>query len=84
MTHEQFIYWLKGFLELHSGESLGKEQLGIIKQYLGSCFTPKAPYFKEYISDTIRGEYKIIPSTCDQKVSFGGTTSAYCPTTYTN
>lgn len=42
MTHENFIYWLQGFLEIANPEKITKEQVDIIKKHMELVMT-KSP-----------------------------------------
>ena len=43
MTHEQFIMWLHGFLEISEAKTLNEKQLQIIKDHLEVFFTKVTP-----------------------------------------
>jgi hypothetical protein len=38
MNHDQFAYWLQGFVETNGGKEPTKEQWKIIKDHLQLCF----------------------------------------------
>jgi len=43
MNHDQFTYWLQGFVEMNGGEQPTKEQWQMVKNHLRLCFTPVLP-----------------------------------------
>ena len=54
MTHEQFTYWLQGFIELNDGKMPSEVQWAAITQHLATVFnkiTPKVPSLSDYIRD---------------------------------
>jgi len=40
MTERDFIYWLRGFLELTNSNTVTPEQVIIIREHLDKLFTP--------------------------------------------
>jgi hypothetical protein len=38
MNHDQFTYWLQGFVEMNGGKEPTKEQWKMIKDHLQLCF----------------------------------------------
>jgi hypothetical protein len=51
MNHDQFTYWLQGFVEMTGGKQPTKKQWQIIKDHLKLCFnkvTPSYPQLEPY------------------------------------
>jgi len=38
MTEKEFCYWLRGYWELSTEDTLTKEQIGVIKEHLRTVF----------------------------------------------
>jgi hypothetical protein len=47
MNHDQFIYWLQGFVEMNGGKEPTKEQWKMIKDHLQLCFVKITPPMME-------------------------------------
>lgn len=43
MNHDQFVYWLQGFVEMNGGKSPTKQQWQIIQDHLKLCFVKLTP-----------------------------------------
>jgi hypothetical protein len=56
MNHDQFTYWLQGFVEMNGGKEPTKEQWRMIKDHLQLCFV-KAPYA---VGGTFGGDLKLV------------------------
>lgn len=46
MTHEQFAYWLQGFVEMNGNNAPTAEQWKMIKNHLYTCFIRVTPDIK--------------------------------------
>lgn len=43
MQARDFIYWLRGFLEIYNPKTINAEQTKVIKEHLDKCFTEVVP-----------------------------------------
>lgn len=43
MTPENFVYWLQGYMEIHSPATLGEDQVKIIRDHLNLVLEKKTP-----------------------------------------
>lgn len=48
MTPEQFIYWLKGFIEIDNPKNLDSKKVKIIKDHLDLVFNKVTPKYYEF------------------------------------
>lgn len=48
MTHEQFVIWLHGYLEISDAKTLGEKELLVIKDHLEKFFIKVTPDRKDY------------------------------------
>lgn len=48
MTHDQFTYWLQGFVEMNGGKEPTKAQWKMIKDHLQLCFKKLTPPLQPY------------------------------------
>lgn len=44
MTYENFVYWLRGFLEVANPDQITKEQIQIINRHLNLCLNNITTY----------------------------------------
>ena len=47
MNHEQFAYWLQGFVEMNSGNPPNVWQWRMIKDHLQTCFNKVTPSYPQ-------------------------------------
>ena len=47
MNHDQFTYWLQGFVEMNGGKDPTKEQWRMIKDHLQTCFVKVTPTYPQ-------------------------------------
>lgn len=45
MNHDQFIYWLQGFVEMNGGKQPTEEQWKMITDHLKLCFNKVTPTY---------------------------------------
>lgn len=48
MNHDQFTYWLQGFVEMNNGHYPSPEQWQMIKDHLKLCFNKMTPPLQPY------------------------------------
>lgn len=48
MNHDQFTYWLQGFVEMNGGKEPTKQQWQMIKDHLQLCFNKVTPSLQPY------------------------------------
>ena len=48
MNHDQFTYWLQGFVEMNGGKEPTKAQWQMIKDHLQLCFIKMTPPLQPY------------------------------------
>ena len=66
MNHNQFTYWLQGFVEMNGGKQPTKEQWQIIKDHLKLCFNKVTPTYppvlirqESYRPDPLQPPFKV-------------------------
>jgi hypothetical protein len=47
MNHDQFTYWLQGFVEMNGGKEPTKAQWKMIKDHLKLCFNKVTPSYTQ-------------------------------------
>lgn len=83
MNHDQFTYWLQGFVEMNNGNMPNQWQWRMIKDHLQTCFVkvtptyPSAPLTSPYKTldfptDPLFPPYKVTCSIDGSKPKGGG------------
>lgn len=74
MNHDQFTYWLQGFVEMNDGKEPTKQQWQMIKDHLKLCFnkvTPTYPQLDPYRINPIQPPFKVTCSSGKDQSAFG-------------
>ncbi len=64
MNHDQFTYWLQGFVEMNGGKEPTKQQWQMIKDHLKLCFNKVTPPYA--VGGSFGGDLKLVSG------SYGG------------
>jgi hypothetical protein len=81
MNHDQFVYWLQGFVEMNGGKQPTKEQWKMITDHLKLCFNKVTPPYQirplseemtPYHTNPLQPPFKVTCTTAAVGGSFGG------------
>ena len=64
MTHEQFVVWLHGYLEISGAKTLGEKELTVIKDHLEKFFIKITPKIED---ENINHSFDCMCNTCFMK-----------------